>query len=76
MSVRAFELVPAIERVNLLSEKASTQVCFLYTNLISFPWETSGYTTMVHGRGCNPHRSMTTFANLEITSLWRHWWRH
>jgi len=23
---------------------------------------------MVHGRGCNPHRSTTTFANLEITS--------
>jgi len=31
---------------------------------------------MVHSRGCNPHRSTTTFANLEITSLWRHWWRH
>ena len=31
---------------------------------------------MVHGRRCNPHRSTTTFANLEITSLWRHWWRH
>ena len=31
---------------------------------------------MVHGRGCNPHRCTTTFANLEITSLWRHWWRH
>jgi len=27
MSVKAFELVPAIERINLLSEKASTQVC-------------------------------------------------
>ena len=27
--------------------------------------KTSGYATMVHGRGCNPHRS-----------LWRHWWRH
>ena len=37
---------------------------------------TSGYATMVHGRGCNPHRSTTTFANLEITILWRHWWRH
>jgi len=37
--------------------------------------KTSGYATMVHGRGCNPHRC-TTFANLEITSLWRHWWRH
>ena len=37
---------------------------------------TSGYATMVHSRGCNPHRSTTTFANLEITSLWRHWWRH
>jgi len=31
---------------------------------------------MVHGRGCNPHRSTRTFTNLEITSLWRHWWRH
>jgi len=28
---------------------------------------------VVHGRGCNPHRSRTTVANLEITSLWRHW---
>ena len=27
-------------------------------------------------RGCNPHRSTTTFTNLEITPLWRHWWRH
>jgi len=26
MSVRAFELVPAIERVNLLSEKASSNI--------------------------------------------------
>ena len=33
---------------------------------------TSGYATMVHGRGCNPHRCTTTFANVEITSLWRH----
>jgi len=31
---------------------------------------------MVHGRGCNPHRCTTTLANLEITSLWHHWWRH
>jgi len=30
---------------------------------------TSGYATMVHGRGCNPHRYTTTFTNLEITSL-------
>ena len=30
---------------------------------------TSGYATMVHGRGCNPHHSTTTFANVEITSL-------
>ena len=37
--------------------------------------KTSGYATMVHGRGCNPHRSKI-FTNLEITSLWRHWWRH
>ena len=27
---------------------------------------TSGYATMVHGRGCNPHRSTTTFANLKL----------
>jgi len=33
---------------------------------------TSSYATMVHGRRCNPHCSTTTFANLEITSLWRH----
>ena len=33
---------------------------------------TSGYTTMVHGRGCNPHRCTTTFANVEITTLLRH----
>jgi len=38
--------------------------------------KTSGYATMVHGRGCNPHRCTTTFANVEITLLWRHWWRH
>ena len=31
---------------------------------------------MVHGRGCNQHRCTTTFANVEITSLWRHWWRN
>ena len=30
---------------------------------------TSGYATMVHGRGCNPHRSMTTFAKPEMTHL-------
>jgi len=40
-----------------------------------FKVTTSGYATMVHGRGCNPHRCTTTFGNLEITSLWRHWWR-
>ena len=37
---------------------------------------TSGNATMVHSRGCNLHRCTTTFTNLEITSLWRHWWRH
>jgi len=26
MSVKAFELVPAIERINVMSEKATTQV--------------------------------------------------
>jgi len=30
---------------------------------------TSGYATMVHGRGCSPHRCTTAFANVEITSL-------
>ena len=35
---------------------------------------TGGYATMVHSRGCNPHRCTTTFANVEITSLWRHNW--
>jgi len=38
--------------------------------------ETSGYATMLHGRGFNPHRCTTTLANVKITSLWRHWWRH
>jgi len=32
-------------------------------------------TGLVHGWWCNPHRSTTTLANLEITSLWSHWWR-
>jgi len=48
---------------------------------LPFPWcsadvmliqkqkKTSGYATMVHGRGCNPHRCTTTFAKPEITSL-------
>jgi len=36
MSVKAFELVPAIERINLLSEKASTQVCWLSPELNGF----------------------------------------
>ena len=27
---------------------------------------TSGYATMVHGRGCNPHRCMTTFATWKL----------
>jgi len=31
--------------------------------------DTSGYATMVHGRGCNPHHCTSTFANEEITSL-------
>jgi len=30
---------------------------------------TCGYATMVHDRGCNPHRCTTTFANVEITSF-------
>jgi len=30
---------------------------------------TSGYDKMVHGRECNPHRSTTTFAKPEMTSL-------
>ena len=48
----------------------------LFCHLTNSVKATSGYATMVHGRGCNPHRCTTTFTNLEITSLWRHWWRH
>jgi len=36
MSVKAFELVPAIERINLLSEKASTQVCHFCTQMMYY----------------------------------------
>ena len=36
----------------------------LWCNSASRKW-TRGYATMVHGRGCNPHRL-----------LWRHWWHH
>ena len=43
---------------------------------LSFYRKLAAIRYVVHGRGCNPHRSTTTFANLEITSLWRHWWRH
>jgi len=51
------------------------KLCFqINTKSKKVEW-TSSYATMVHGRGCNPHRSTTTFANLEITWLWRHWWR-
>ena len=53
---------------NILKVFLITLLCFLKC--------TSSYATMVYGRGCNPHRSTTTFANLEITSLWLHWWRH
>jgi len=45
-------------------------------HIYTFYLITSGYTTTVRGRGCNPYRCTTTFANVEITSLWRHWWRH
>jgi len=48
----------------------------IFKNFMTISPCTSGYATMVHGRGCNPHRCTTTFANVEITSLWRHWWRH
>jgi len=40
-----------------------------WPTILSKLFETSGYTTMVHGRGCNPHRSTTTFAKPEITSF-------
>jgi len=33
--------------------------------------KTSGYATMVHGRGCNPYHSTTAFAKPEMTSLMR-----
>jgi len=41
----------------------------LLTAAMPLPLITSGYATMVHGRGCNLHRCTTTFANVEITSL-------
>ena len=41
---------------------------FITTSGYAIRWFTAG--------GCNPHRCTTTFANVEITSLWRHWWRH
>ena len=58
--------------LGLFKDKATADLELQYINSCI----TSGYATMVHGRGCNPHRSTTAFANLEITSLWRHWWRH
>jgi len=67
---RARHRVTSLININALPlSQAATSVC----SLIMF---TSSYVTMLHGRRCNPHRSTTTFANLEITSLWRHWWRH
>ena len=51
----------------------SSSITHVHANLpVKLAWQTSGYATMVHGRECNPHRPTTTFANLEITSLWRH----
>jgi len=37
--------------------------------------QTSSYDRWFMAGECNPHCSTTTLANLEITSLWRHWWR-
>jgi len=54
--------------------RETTWVYFFF--LLIIVYRTSGYATMVHGRGCNPHRCTTTFANLETASLWRHRWRH
>ena len=53
-----------------------TRVVVLCTTCRLKVLTSSGYPTMVHGRGCNPHRCTRTYANVEITSLWRHWWRH
>jgi len=50
--------------------------CCLMCQLRMSTKGTSSYTTMVHGRGCNPHGCTTTFANVEITLLWRHLSRH
>ena len=58
----------------LLSCTNNRQISFFHCAYV-YVWMytyTSGYATMVHGRGCNPHRSTTTFTNVEITSLWRH----
>ena len=52
--------------------RSHLRISILTDPSVSSKQETSGYATMVHGRGCNPHRCTTTFANLEITSLWRH----
>ena len=51
--------------LGLFKDKATADLELQYINSCI----TSGYATMVHGRGCNPHRSTTAFANLEITSL-------
>ena len=48
---------------------AAQVVMRLNNHTWKLPVGTSGYATMVHGRGCNPHRPTTTFAKLEMTSL-------
>ena len=65
----------ALESYEKISQISLQFICNNLTNFFvsmlrqSTVLGTSGYATMVHGRGCNPHRCTTTFANVEITSL-------
>jgi len=54
--------------VNVTDRFSSSELC----DRLGIDDITSGYATMVHGRGCNMHRCTTTLANVEITPLWRH----
>jgi len=57
--------VAANQQLGLIPSLSSTR-CLMGETVVTL---TSGYATMVYGRGCNPHRCTATFANVEITSL-------
>jgi len=63
-------------KIPFVTKIYSHRSCSFKISLTKRKRNTSGYATMVHCRRCNPHRCTTTFENVEITSLWRHWWRH